>query len=91
MVFQAKSVGRGGVGNILARSRARAAAIIPEGFPQTAFIVSENAAHFAAYERQIIEGSQKSHSMVGVLLSLLMAHCFCSALHSYLRSNFLFG
>ncbi|PSR87348.1 hypothetical protein PHLCEN_2v5165 [Hermanssonia centrifuga] len=52
---RAKSSGRGGVGNIRSRSRARAASIIPEGHPQTASIVLENAATKAAYEKLVID------------------------------------
>ncbi|KAI0088774.1 hypothetical protein BDY19DRAFT_993611 [Irpex rosettiformis] len=55
-----KSVGRGGVGNIRSRSRSRAAAQIPEGFPQTQSLVSDYQANTAAYERQVIEDATKA-------------------------------
>ncbi|KAI0341542.1 hypothetical protein BDW22DRAFT_314331 [Trametopsis cervina] len=57
---RARSVGRGGVGNIRSGSRARAASLVPEGFPQTQSIVSENHASTAAYERQVIEDATKA-------------------------------
>ncbi|KAI0689160.1 hypothetical protein BC835DRAFT_1418718 [Cytidiella melzeri] len=52
---QTPSVGRGGVGNIRSHSRARAASKVPEGFPQTQSLVSEQQANTAAYEQQVIE------------------------------------
>ncbi|KAH9896738.1 hypothetical protein C8Q73DRAFT_642931 [Cubamyces lactineus] len=46
-----KSTGRGGMGNIRSGSRARSASKVPENFPQTASLVSDQAANMAEYEK----------------------------------------
>ncbi|KAH9849645.1 hypothetical protein C2E23DRAFT_888126 [Lenzites betulinus] len=54
---RAKSTGRGGMGNIRSRSRARSAAKVPENLVQTASLVSDEAANMAAYEKYVIQQS----------------------------------
>ena len=63
---QAKSSGRGGVGNIRSRSRARSASVVPEGCPQTASMVSEEAAVISAHERSVIEDARKNIMLVSI-------------------------
>ncbi|KAK7683043.1 hypothetical protein QCA50_013715 [Cerrena zonata] len=60
-----QAVGRGGIGNIRSRSRARAASHIPAGNTQlTATILSEAAANNAEYERNVIQNSQESSKIL---------------------------
>ncbi|KAI0795640.1 hypothetical protein C8Q75DRAFT_711651 [Abortiporus biennis] len=62
---QTHAVGRGGVGNIRSRSRARATSKAPEGHPQTASIISEAAANEAEYERNVIKAAQEAANAKG--------------------------
>ncbi|CAL1709349.1 unnamed protein product [Somion occarium] len=56
-----QAVGRGGIGNIRSRSRARAASRVPEGNTElTAFILTDAANTNAEYERNVIQNSQDS-------------------------------
>ncbi|KAI0360808.1 hypothetical protein OH77DRAFT_724802 [Trametes cingulata] len=80
---RAKSTGRGGMGNIRSGSRARDAskAVVPEAYPQTASLISDQAANIAEYERYVIEQNEEaararavrpllSHSLVDTILTL---------------------
>ncbi|KAI0077598.1 hypothetical protein K474DRAFT_1595764 [Panus rudis PR-1116 ss-1] len=53
---KSQAVGRGGIGNIRSTSRARAASQAPDGFPQTAYILNDNAQAQAEYERTHVSG-----------------------------------
>ena len=67
---QTQAIGRGGVGNIRSRSRARATSHVTEGHPQTASILSEAAASNAEYERNVIQAREEAAKTV-VSLDLL--------------------
>ncbi|TBU42334.1 hypothetical protein BD309DRAFT_866575 [Dichomitus squalens] len=53
-----KSTGRGGMGNIRSGSQARNASVVPENHPQTASLVSDQAASVAEYERSVVERNE---------------------------------
>ncbi|CDO77528.1 hypothetical protein BN946_scf184912.g27 [Trametes cinnabarina] len=59
---RAKSTGRGGMGNIRSGSRARSASQIPipENHPQTASLVSDQAANIAEYEKYVVQQSEEA-------------------------------
>ncbi|OSD07883.1 hypothetical protein PYCCODRAFT_1358325 [Trametes coccinea BRFM310] len=59
---RAKSTGRGGMGNIRSGSRARSASQIPvpENYPQTASLVSDQAANIAEYEKYVVQQSEEA-------------------------------
>lgn len=52
--------GRGGMGNIRSGSRARSASKVPENLPQTASLVSNQAADMAEYERYVIQQNEEA-------------------------------
>ena len=58
--LQARSTGRGGMGNIRSGSQARSIAHVPENYPQTASLVSEHSANIAQYEQSIVQQSQET-------------------------------
>lgn len=58
------AIGRGGVGNILEHSRARATSHAPNGATQTASIISDIAESNADYERSVIRSSEEAAKTV---------------------------
>jgi len=55
-----QAIGRGGVGNILSTSVARATSQAPDGATQTASIINEIAEENADYERHVIQTSEEA-------------------------------
>ncbi|KAI0777531.1 hypothetical protein BD413DRAFT_181579 [Trametes elegans] len=57
---RAKSTGRGGMGNIRSKSRARSSSKVSEQYPQTASLVSDQAANVAEYEKYVLQQSEEA-------------------------------
>ncbi|KAI8986828.1 hypothetical protein BD414DRAFT_44366 [Trametes punicea] len=55
-----KSTGRGGMGNIRSGSRTRSASRVAENYPQTASLVSDQAANMAEYEKYVVQQSEEA-------------------------------